>query len=653
MIIHSLLKGDHPWIIFPEGQMIKDKKVIDPAGTFAVFNNGQRRPPHKGAAALALTTEFYRYKLRCMYDNPKQTGLAETCERFGVPIETIEKVLAKRTVVIPVNVTYFPIRARDNLMLRMAQRMAKDLSPRALEELSVEGTFLSSDTDIDITLGDPIDLESYLHQPEYAEIMACGDDLAKLEMDPRSLFHDAAHELMMRYMRDIYRHTRINYDHIFATIIRYQGAKTFTEREYRNRIYYVAHELRKQGKYDMHTLLERTYRHIIFEDPSPKFHDFMKLCINENVIEKKGGHYVRKADARQGASDFHSIRSTETSYVIANEVEPLSDFVEMVKDVANKPQDELNRRIRKIFFEEDFRIFEEDYKEFRSDESHHLDVGRPFLIAPDEPKAGVVLVHGYLAAPKEIRALANYLFDRGYAVYGVRLKGHGTSPEDLARTPWEEWYTSLNRGYVVIKTLTNKVILGGFSTGGCMALMGAGLKQEKVQAVFSINAPQKLRDYKARFASTVVSMNSFLKRIHRGREGWDFVLNDPENPHINYRRNPISGVVELGKAMDAVEQHLPNIVAPTLIIQASKDPVVHPSSGHDLFEAVGTPFKELDVLERDRHGIVNGPGAEDVFERVHQFLKWAEGKAPAISLPDGILFGEESRPALQPRPNAV
>ena len=38
VIIHALLKGEHPWIIFPEGQMIKDKKVIEPAGMFSVFN---------------------------------------------------------------------------------------------------------------------------------------------------------------------------------------------------------------------------------------------------------------------------------------------------------------------------------------------------------------------------------------------------------------------------------------------------------------------------------------------------------------------------------------------------------------------------------------------------------------------------------------
>lgn len=631
VIIRSLLKGDHPWMIFPEGQMIKDKKVLDPAGVYTVYNRGQRRPPHKGAAALALLSEFYRQKIHCIHDSPTKEGLDQIKERFQ--LENIEEVLRKKTFVIPVNVTYFPIRARENLVLRMARNLAKDLSERALEELSVEGTFISSDTDIDITLGEPIDMCEYLNRPKYAELMACGDDIHKLEADPKSLFADAAEELMQRYMREIYRLTRVNYDHVFATIIRFQGNRPFTERRYRNRIFLCVHEIKRRGLYNLHSLLEKTYRAIVYEDPSPKFNDFIELCLKEGVLRKEGNIYVRAPGFQPGKADFHAIRALETTQVIANEVEPLEGFVDLVRDIAQAPRKELSKRVRLIFFEEDYNLFEKDYTAFKTDDSHPMDVGRPFLMVPERYKAGVVLVHGYLAAPKEVRGMAEYLFNQGYAVYGVRLRGHGTSPEDLARTPWEEWYESLNRGYVIIKTLTDRIILGGFSTGGCLALMGAGLKGDKIESVFSINAPLRLRQYAARLAASVVSMNNLLKKMRAGKAEWDFVANNPENPHINYHRNPLAGVRELGRAMDAMEKQLPKIQVPTLIIQASKDPVVHPSSGPDIFNQVGTPLKELTVFERDRHGIINGPGAEDVFERVLHFLRWAQVRAEAAKSP--------------------
>ncbi|MCH7958606.1 MAG: alpha/beta fold hydrolase [Candidatus Hydrogenedentes bacterium] len=626
VIVHSLLKADHPWIIFPEGQMIKDKKVLDPAGMFSVYDRGGRRPPHRGAAILALRAEFYRYKIECIFNSPAQQGLDEIRAMFD--LDSVEDILRKRTVIVPINITYFPIRSRDNIILRMASALTKDLSDRALDELSVEGTLLSSDTDIDITLGEPIDVRSYLHEPEYAELMACGDDLRKVEMDPASLFNEASGKLMFEYMGDIYRLTRINYDHIFATIVRYQGAVPFTERRYRNRIFLCVRELMKNEKHRFHTLLEKTYRDIIYEDPSPKFHDFMTLCLREKILTFDGTLYHKTENPDRGKADFHAIRSLETTFVIANEVEPLEGFADTVRKIAQATRKKLSKEIRDIFLEEDIALFESDYAEYKADDSHGMEVGRPFLLVPERYKAGIVLVHGYMAAPLEVRALANYLYEKGYVVYGVRLRGHGTSPEDLAQTVWKDWYESVNRGYVIVKTLTDRIVLGGFSTGGCLALMGAGLKGPKIQAAFSINAPLKLRQFTAKLAPSVVSMTGLLKKIKGSPTGWEYVQNSPENEHINYSRNPLTGIRELGYAMAAMEDCLTHIRVPTLVIQGSKDPVVDPSSGPDIFEKVGTPLKELTVFERDNHGIVNGDGAQDVFDRVFRFLLWAHDKKP-------------------------
>jgi 1-acyl-sn-glycerol-3-phosphate acyltransferase len=186
IIVRSLLKGAHPWVIFPEGQMVKDKKVIDHKGEYSIYNDGLRRPPHKGAAVLALRTEFYRHKIDCIRQRGEEEPLKHALEMFG--LESTEETVGKRTVIIPVNITYYPIRAHDNVLLRMATRFAEDLSKRAIEELSVEGTVLSEDTDIDITLGDPIDVAEYLRAPEYAAIMACGlHDMQDIEADPGSL----------------------------------------------------------------------------------------------------------------------------------------------------------------------------------------------------------------------------------------------------------------------------------------------------------------------------------------------------------------------------------------------------------------------------------------------------------------------------------
>ena len=76
------------------------------------------RPPHTGAATIALRTEFYRERIRRMQEiNPhEEKRLLELYQ-----IESAESVLDQNTCIVPVNVTYYPIRARDNLLSGFAE----------------------------------------------------------------------------------------------------------------------------------------------------------------------------------------------------------------------------------------------------------------------------------------------------------------------------------------------------------------------------------------------------------------------------------------------------------------------------------------------------------------------------------------------------
>ena len=101
----------------------------------------------------------------------------------------------------------------------------------------------------------------------------------------------------------------------------------------------------------------------------------------------------------------------------------------------------------------------------------------------------------------------------------------------------------------------------------------------------------------------------------------EFVENKPENPHINYLRNPISGVKEIERLMDDLEPKLPDLLMPALIVQSRRDPVVDPKGSRKIFERIGSEEKKYILFNFDRHGILLGEGAEKVYQAIGDFVE--------------------------------
>jgi esterase/lipase len=226
-----------------------------------------------------------------------------------------------------------------------------------------------------------------------------------------------------------------------------------------------------------------------------------------------------------------------------------------------------------------------------------------------------------MAAPEEIRPLADYLYKNGYNVYGVRLRGHGTAPEDLAIRNWEKWYDSASRGYIIMKNSVKNFSIAGFSMGGGIALLQAANKPGKFAGVISINAPLRLMSIASKFSPLIVAWNKMLTTLKVDKWKMEFVENDPEYPQINYVRNPVSGGYELEKLMRIVENSLGKVTDPALIIQASGDPVVDSISGQEIFEKLGTENKQLFRVHANHHGILRGREADEVNAMVLNFLR--------------------------------
>ena len=317
--------------------------------------------------------------------------------------------------------------------------------------------------------------------------------------------------------------------------------------------------------------------------------DFLEVARQSGVVEIRGETIIEKQLRMTPLMNFHNIRQGESrlGHPQRSRISARSHRT----GCAGLPGDRcscVRRRLLREFLRLDQQRFAADYAFHRvAGESKPMHIGAPFLLKGFGARTGVLLIHGYMAAPEEVRPLANYLHKHGLTVYACRLWGHGTSPEDLAGRCWEEWLLAVERGYLVLTNCCRDVVLGGFSAGAGLALLAGAGNLPKVRAIFGINPPAKLRRKAARLAPAVMLWNSLVERI-AGEDGKQhFVPNEPENPDINYHRNPISGLNELLEMMERVAEGLKDCQLPALIIQGSDDPVVDPKGSELLYRGTG------------------------------------------------------------------
>ena len=178
LIVRSLLTGDAAWVIYPEGRMVKSKKIVE-KGRYMISYAGGKHPPHTGAATIALRTEFYRQRIQgLLQEAPREAE--RLLKEFQ--IDDVEPVLSRHTFIVPVNLTYYPIRAKENALSELARKIKNNLSERLVEELMAEGTMFLSGVDIDLRFGRPIPIQTCL---------TCAKITRDIESRNRIQFNDA------------------------------------------------------------------------------------------------------------------------------------------------------------------------------------------------------------------------------------------------------------------------------------------------------------------------------------------------------------------------------------------------------------------------------------------------------------------------------
>ena len=615
VMVKTLLTGEANWVVFPEGRMVKDKGPF--RRRLLLPSLGPR--PHSGAAALALRTEFYRQRLIRLADSAPD----EVKRLKGMfQIVDLEPVLKGKCWMVPVNITYYPLRARENVLSTLADFFMKNVSQRLREEILTEGSMLLSGVDIDIRFGEPLEPSAGLALPAIQADIASPGSLGF--DDPLPSLPDMRREatrLMERYMSSIYELTTVNHDHLFASLLRAYPFSSIAEDDFRRRVFLLASQCLKTTSCNCHQSLKTGQVALLTDDRYHKYRDFSLLALEKGVVVRRDGALIKDRAKFSAPFDVQRARIDNPIGVIANEVVPLTALQREVRLMAWLPGWLVRRRVADALECQALDEFEMDYQAFyRENESKQRRIGAPVLLKGRSRKLGVVLVHGFLSAPMEVAELAEHLNRKGFWVYQVRLSGHGTSPEDLAQRTGLDWVESVDRGYALLSAICDRVVLGGFSFGGGVVLDCAS-RVGNAAGVFAVCPPHRLLDISSRFAPAVTVWNRVMDVFSYQWAKKEYVDTVPERPQINYGRIPVIALWELGRFMSQLEPKLARIEVPVLVLQSEGDPVVDPRGSRRLFEMLGSKQKKYGMFPMKRHGILAGPGSDQVHAAISAFVE--------------------------------
>jgi len=236
----------------------------------------------------------------------------------------------------------------------------------------------------------------------------------------------------------------------------------------------------------------------------------------------------------------------------------------------------------------------------------------PFLFKGSD--VGCLLVHGFSGSPPEMRPMGEYLAAKGLTVLGVRLAGHGTSPEDMAKTTWRDWVASAEEGLRELQGRCQKLFAVGLSMGGLIVLHLAA--HHPLDGVIAMAAPAYIADWRFRF---IPLAQYFVRWVTPDIES---DLTDPEAEEriFSYDVLPTRCVASLGQLLRLVRRELPQIKVPALIMQGEKDHHIPQDSARLIFEELGTAEKELVRWPNSGHCITVDSEREAVWARAYEFI---------------------------------
>jgi esterase/lipase len=257
----------------------------------------------------------------------------------------------------------------------------------------------------------------------------------------------------------------------------------------------------------------------------------------------------------------------------------------------------------------------------------------PFLLIPGDScpggtsskhRRGILLVHGLTDSPYDMRALGRFFQGECFYVQALLLPGHGTRPGDLLEVTGKEWVKAYSFGVETLKRKAEKVYLGGFSTGGTLALHRA-LKDDEIRGLFLFSPAVEITKA-ASIACWLAALDGIFPLI-----GWLGPLQPDEDPYKyeSFTANAACQVFRLTKEVETSRSQTP-LAVPLFVAASADDATVHTAATIELFQEATAERKKMILYARRG---MDEPAGVDLVDSSHPDQHIASSAHTAIVIP--------------------
>lgn len=225
---------------------------------------------------------------------------------------------------------------------------------------------------------------------------------------------------------------------------------------------------------------------------------------------------------------------------------------------------------------------------------------------------GILVSHGFTGTTQSMAYLGKRFAEAGYTVYGLRLTGHGTTPEDMATSTFKDWIKDVEMGLKKLKEVCTTVFVAGLSMGGTLTLYLAENHSE-IAGIMPINAAVHMPEFEQHYGS--------LKGVEDFVDGIGSDIKAEGIKELAYAKTPVQSMGELVQLLKIVEGDLWKVTAPTLILSSTVDHVVPPENSQMIYDQIQSDIKEIVKLEESYHVATLDNDKELIAEKCIAFVK--------------------------------